>query len=102
MKRIWTKQQTKTVSIVGAGLGKLEAYRDRSDLAPAYVFAMSNVSSHLDTVSANVILVINPTMKLGWFRKHQLENVKWTAELFLCKVSYISFYFLHFMIVLPC
>lgn len=92
---MWTKQQDdnpETAFIVEAGLNKLEGYRDRADLAPAYVLAMSmHVSSHSDTTPADaMITVINPAMKLEWFRKHQPENVESAKQLFLREVSYIT------------
>jgi hypothetical protein len=44
MSIVWKKQQSdnpQTLSIVQAGLDKLEEYRNRAGLTPAYVLAMS-------------------------------------------------------------
>jgi hypothetical protein len=49
---MWMKQQDddpQTSSIIQAGLNKLEEYRNRADLTPAYVIAMS---MHLDIALA--------------------------------------------------
>ena len=43
MKNVWTQQKTtnpEMASIINAGLDKLEDYRDRAELVPAYVLAM--------------------------------------------------------------
>lgn len=44
MSIIWKKQQDndpQTLTIIQAGLDKLEEYRNRADLTPAYILAMS-------------------------------------------------------------
>ncbi|KAH9950786.1 ribonuclease H-like domain-containing protein [Amylocystis lapponica] len=46
MAKVWEAQQHKypeTSHIIQAGLDKLEGYRDRTDLVPAYVLAMSKL-----------------------------------------------------------
>lgn len=51
MKRVWTTQKDEmpeVASIIDAGLDKLEEYRERADLVPAFVLAMgkrNNLSS---------------------------------------------------------
>jgi hypothetical protein len=45
MKRVWNEQKAampEATPIIDAGLDKLEEYRSRADLVPAYVLAMGN------------------------------------------------------------
>jgi hypothetical protein len=45
MKRVWKEQKLKmpeAAQIIEAGLEKLEEYRARADLVPAYILAMGN------------------------------------------------------------
>ncbi len=47
MKRVWDEQKVtmpEAAHIIDASLIKLEEYRSRADLVPAYVVAMGNVS----------------------------------------------------------
>jgi hypothetical protein len=47
MKRVWNEQKAEmpeATLIIDAGLSKLEEYRSRADLVPAYVVAMGNSS----------------------------------------------------------
>lgn len=47
MKNVWNEQKVKmpdAAPIIDAGLSKLEEYRSRADLVPAYVVAMGNDS----------------------------------------------------------
>jgi hypothetical protein len=45
MKRVWNElkvEMPEAAPIIDAGLSKLEEYRSRADLVPAYVVAMGN------------------------------------------------------------
>jgi len=47
MKRVWDGQKVEipeAAQIIDASLSKLEEYRSRADLVPAYVAAMGNMS----------------------------------------------------------
>ena len=36
----------------------------------------------------NTIKVVNPAMKLEWFRKHQPDDLEWAKQLFIREVRY--------------
>ena len=59
MMAAWVKQaeeMPEVYSIIQAGLEKLESYRVRMDLVPAYVLAMGKHYTHLYVIITNFLL----------------------------------------------
>ena len=51
MKRVWNElkvEMPEAAPIIDVGLSKLEEYRSRADLVPAYVVAMGNSLSYFN------------------------------------------------------
>jgi len=87
MKRVWKNHQfdhPETYNIVQKGLDKLEEYRDYAGDVPAYILAMCMcqftfilcylVLSGVTNFKLHVI-VVNPSIKLNWHEKYELERV---------------------------
>lgn len=79
--------------IIQPGLDKLEEYRGRTALVPAYVLAMCEFFCGLPLTYLRLInvvvslLVINPTTKLRWYQKHMPEELNAAKAIFLREVS---------------
>src|SRR5262245_28416962 len=91
MKRVWNEQKVQmpnTAPIIDAGLQKLEEYRERADLVPAFVLAMGkhHFIFLFDSLNTDELLVINPTIKLEWIRKHMPDKLDAAKQLFLREV----------------
>jgi hypothetical protein len=100
MKSIWNKQKVEmpdVAHIIDAGLKKLDEYRERADLVPAYVGAMSmcNVLSLISLFDVH-LLVVNPALKLQWFQKHCPDKLPAIKDLFLQEVHYECSYIIIF------
>ena len=77
-------------AIIQQGLDKLDAYRERVNLVPAYVMAMSKFSQfgplwYLYLWTSNQVLTLS--MKLQHYAKTAPGKVQWAKELFIREVS---------------
>jgi hypothetical protein len=93
MKSIWNKQKVdmpNVAHVIDTGLKKLDEYRERADLVPTYVGAMSTCYVLRNSVSFldMHLLVVNPTVKLQWFQKHCPDKLPAVKDLFLQEVCY--------------
>lgn len=95
MKRVWNLQKDEmpdVTSIIDAGLDKLEEYRERADVVPAFVLAMGKhifFVFHLPLLTH--LLAINPAIKLEWIYKHMPEQLHSAKQLFLHEVFPLLF-----------
>jgi hypothetical protein len=69
--------------IIDKGLDKLEEYRARADMVPAYILAMGEDTSMSILSYDWWWLVINPHYKLRWFHEHVPKKVDDVKELFI-------------------
>lgn len=77
--------------IIDAGLKKLDEYRERADLVPAYVGAMSTCYVLFLILFLDMhVLVVNPALKLQWFQKHCPDKLPSIKDLFIQEVCYKS------------
>ena len=76
-------------NIVQPGLDKLEAYKERADLVPAYVVAMSKWDLHSAIQTYKTLPVINPTIKLDWYAEKMPDRVEWAKNIFMEEVCII-------------
>ena len=93
----WKEYQSthsEVAPFIQRGLDKLEIYRERLDLVPAYALALSMLFYMLifsKTILTHFIIVLNPSEKLNWYYENQsLEKVQEVKELFLREVSNLS------------
>lgn len=75
--------------IIQEGLDKLSVYRERTELVPAYVISMSQLSHGMEKMNANLVdyTVLNPLMKLHYYSEHEPDKVSWAKSLFCRTVS---------------
>jgi hypothetical protein len=90
MKSVWNKQKAEmpnVAHIIDAGLKKLEEYRERANLVPTYVGAMSTCYVLSLMSFPNIyLLVVNPALKLQWYQKHCPNKLPAVKDLFLQEV----------------
>lgn len=100
----WKQQQAENpeiAHIIVAGLDKLEDYRDRTELVPAYILAMGKRHSLVCYIMLRlyISLAVNPAMKFEWFRQHMPEKVQSAKDLFIREVNtaFTSYMFFSFI-----
>jgi len=92
MISIWTEKQ-ESVSltesdIIQEGLDKLIVYRDRANLVPAYVIAMSKPIYLIDwSMQLINFEVLNPLLKLQHYTEHEPQRYAWAKGLLRETVS---------------
>lgn len=69
--------------VIDAGISKLTEYYDRLATIPAYTLSICEFFRPLTLLLfLTVELVLNPLMKLNWFKKHMPGSVEEVRELF--------------------
>lgn len=96
MVKVWESDKDdhpETAEIVQAGIDKLEEYSERISAIPAYVLAMSSQFNFNLTVSILTLnlIVLNPSIKLGWFNKYKPEKATWAKKLLLQEVFHLFY-----------
>ena len=92
MISIWTEKQDSTSltesDIIQEGLDKLIVYRDRANLVPAYIIAMSKHIYLIDWFMQLIKFeVLNPLLKLQHYTEHEWQRYPWAKGLLRETVS---------------
>jgi len=92
MISIWTEKQDSASltesDIIQEGLDKLIVYRDRANLVPAYVIAMSKPIYLIDWFMQLINFeVLNPSLKLQHYTEHEPQRYAWAKGLLRETVS---------------
>jgi hypothetical protein len=91
----WSKLQDTLLQyheIIDAGIEKLRQYQDRLTTVPVYALSIHKflLISFFQFQLIHVVPVINPVMKLEWFRRNMPHQVEPVRELFMTHVSILS------------
>ena len=83
--------QPNTSHVVDEGLETLAEYREHIDKTPAYILAISESMSitieGIRKLIFNLLIVLNPQMKLDWFEENMPDKVDDAKQLFIEAVS---------------
>ncbi|KAI5896313.1 uncharacterized protein SCHCODRAFT_01093448 [Schizophyllum commune H4-8] len=94
MARRWEQLKTELPgmsSVIDRGLDKLEEYRDKTDVVPAYVMAMCKVPFLRSNLHLTYLVVVHPNIKLKFFEEFDTDNLSYAKDLILKEVCCICY-----------